>query len=163
MVRRTRLSIASGLLLCAALVACQPVTNQPIASATAANGFSSTSCGTPIEIVGEYMFSGGLGIQSGVAVRLRANQPPLKVLWANRSPQPPREMTIRIVAQGQPTGALTMSAGWAATQAQPSFPTSGPVTGYVSEIPTIPAAGCWEFIWTEGPGAADRLTLRVAP
>ncbi len=161
--RQTRFSIVSGLLLCAAMVACQSASNGPIASATASNALSTTSCGTPIETVGEYIFSGGLGIQSGVQVRLRANQPPLKVLWANRSPQPPREMTIRIVAQGQPTVALTMSAGWAATQAQPSFPMGGPVTGYVSEIPSIPVAGCWEFGWTEGPGAADRLTLRVAP
>lgn len=157
---QTRLSIASGLLVCMAMVACRSASNGPTPSATASNALSATSCGTPIETVGEYMFSGGLGIQSGVQVGLRANQPPLKVTWANRSAQPPREMTIRVVAQGQP--AVTMSAGWAATQAQPSFPTSGPVTGYVSEIPTLPAAGCWEFSWTEG-SAADKLTLRAAP
>lgn len=161
--RQARFSIVTGLAVCVALVACQSASNGPSASATASNALSTTSCGTPIETVGEYMFSGGLGIQSGVQVSLRANQAPLKIMWANRSPQPPREMTIRIVAQGQPTVVLTMSAGWAATQAQPSFPASGPVSGYVSEIPTIPAAGCWEFGWTEGPGAADRLTLRVAP
>ena len=160
--RRTRFCIASGLLLCITMVACQSASNEPSASATELHAPSATSCGTPIETVGEYMFSGDLGIQSGVQVRLQANQPPLKVMWANRSAQPPRAMTIRIVAQGQPTVALTMSAGWAATQAQPSFPTRGPVTGYVSEIPTVPAAGCWDFNWTEG-SAADKFTLRVAP
>lgn len=158
---QTRLCIASTLLLCVAMVACQSASNGPISSGTASKVLSRTSCAAPVEIVGMYLFSGGLGIQSGVQVSLRANQPPLKIMWANRSAQPPRAMTIRIVALGERTGELTMSAGWAATQPQQSFPTSGPVTGYVSEIPTIPFGGCWEFSWSEG-SPADRLTLRVA-
>jgi hypothetical protein len=157
-----RSGIVAALLSVAMVLACQSATTRPDPSSPAPAVSSTTSCGTPVGIVGLFLFSGSLGIQNGIEARLRANELPVKVLWANRSAQPPRAMTIRIVAQGARAGELTMSAGWAPTPAQPSFPTGSPVTGYVSEIPTVPFEGCWEFSWSEG-SASDRLALRVAP
>lgn len=156
---RLRPSVISGLLLSAAMTACQSVSGTPPNSTTPSPS-SSTSCATSVEIVGGYLFSGSLGIQNGIESRLRANQLPVKVLWANRSSQPPQRMTISGIAQASE---VRLTAGWAATtQPQQTFPTPGIVTGYVSEIPTLPFAGCWEFRWSEGT-AGDRLTLRVAP
>lgn len=155
---RLRRGLLPGLVLGAAMIACQSVSGAPLTSATA-SPLPTTSCGTSAEIVGDYLFSGSLGVQNGVEIRLRANQPPLKVMWANRSARPPRAMTIRGIAQASE---LQVTAGWAPTQPQQTFPTTGSVTGYVSEIPTVRVPGCWEFRWSEG-AAGDRLVLRVAP
>ena len=155
---RLRANVTSGLLLSAAMTACQSISGTPPTS-TSPSPSSSTSCGASVENVGGYLFSGSLGIQNGIESRLQANQLPVKVLWANRSAQPPQRMTISGIAQASE---VRLTAGWAATQTQQTFPTTGIVTGYVSEIPTLPFAGCWEFRWNEG-SAGDRLTLRVAP
>lgn len=123
---------------------------------------STTACGTPVEIVDTYVFSGGLGVQNGIEARLRANQPAdIKVLWANRSAQPPRTMTIRAVAKGSRSGAFQLNAGWEPTRPDATFPPTGTVIGYVSGIPTVPFAGCWEFSWVGG-SANDKLTLQVS-
>jgi len=114
-----------------------------------------------VAVIGAFLFSNPIGVQTGVEIRLHANQPPLKVMWANRSSAPPRAMRIRIVGPPGQAPELSMSAGWAPTQAEPSFPAGSLVTGYVSEIPTLPSAGCWEFSWAEG-SAADKIVLRAA-
>lgn len=113
-------------------------------------------------IVGEYRFGGSLGVQSGPIVALRANQPPVKAMFANRAPTPPREMTIQVRTLDGAHDAVSTRAGWAPTRIDQTFPTSSPVLGYVSEIPTLPVAGCWELRWSEGT-AADRIVVRVLP
>lgn len=159
--RRQRGLLALAMTI-AVFVGCASQVNGPSPSVTGTNGPSSTSCGTPVAGVGAFLFANAMGVQNGVELRLHANQPPLKVMWANRSAAPPRAMSIRIVRPGGQAPELSMLAGWAPTQAEPSFPAGSLVTGYVSEIPTLPSAGCWEFSWIGG-STADKVVLRAAP
>lgn len=114
----------------------------------------------------DYLFGGALGVQSGPSARLRTNAPPLKVMFANRAPTPPREMTIqaRLVESQDPSAshAPPIRAGWAPTRPDQTFSPIPPVLGYVSEIPTLPASGCWELRWNEGT-TTDRIVVRVLP
>lgn len=120
---------------------------------------SADSCSSSAVKVNGYLYGGALGVQEGI-LRLRPGDPPLKILWANRGTVPPREMTISGRKLSGSASAVTVAAGWAATDARPTFPAQGPVTGYVSEIPTLVEGGCWTFRWDAG-GAGDVIAVRV--
>lgn len=132
----------------------------PVASAPASPSVSPDSCGSEGTHLGGYLYGGVLGVQEGIVSRIRAGQPPLKIMWANNAAAAPREMTISARNTDASASEIVLSAGWAATPSQSTFPSSRPVTGYVSEIPTLPTGGCWTFRWTAG-GAQDALTVRV--
>ena len=142
------------------LGACGPNT------APSASPSSIDACPVTTTKIGDYVFGGALGVQSGPLASLRANEPPRKVMFANRAPTPPREMTIRArpVESQNPAAsqALPIRAGWAPTRPDQTFSPIPPVLGYVSEIPTLSAGGCWELSWNEGT-ATDRIVVRVLP
>lgn len=142
-------------LLCAA-VACAPESIP--AAATPAPGYEGGACvpTKPTPNVG--LFGGALGVQTAI-LELGGNQPPFKVLWSNRAASPPIEMTIVATRLDVPGTGVRIRAGWAPTSIGATLPTGRPVTGYVSEIPTL-LAGCWQFRWLEG-SHEDRIVVDV--
>lgn len=138
------------------ICACAPSS----AIGTASSSASADACPSGAVNVGGYLYGGALGVQAGILVRLRAGDAPLKILWANRGAVAPREMTISARNLNSSAPAVSLTAGWAATPAQLTFPAQGPVTGYVSEIPTLTTGGCWTFRWAAG-GDGDAITVRV--
>jgi hypothetical protein len=109
---------------------------------------------------GGYLYGGALGVQEGILKSLDVGGAPLKIVWANRGAVPPREMTILARNLNGLTPAVSLTAAWAATSAQPTFPAQGPVVGYVSIVPTLATAGCWTFRW-DGGDSVDAITLHV--
>lgn len=152
----THRTIGLRLLLLVLLVACGGPTGTLSGSPSAAPDSFQTSTAR----VGGYLYGGALGVQEGIVDRIHPKQPPLKIMWANRAATPPSQMTISAQLFGASTPAFSFAAGWAATPAQPTFPSGSPVTGYVSEIPTLTSGGCWTFRWNGGADA-DAVTVRV--
>lgn len=153
---RTHRTIGLRLLLLVLLVACGGPTGTVSGSPSTAPG----SCQTSSARIGGYLYGGALGVQEGISVRIRPNQPPLKIMWANRAATPPRQMMVSAQLFGASTPDMSFTAGWAATPTQPTFPSGSPVTGYVSEIPPLPSGGCWTFRWTGG-AEGDAVVVRV--
>ncbi len=144
--------VSAAVLICA----CAPWSAVGAAPASA----SAEPCPSRTVNFGGYLYGGVLGVQEGILKWVSVGDAPSKLLWANRSAAPPRDMTITARNLNGLAPAVSLTATWAATPAQPVFPAQGPVVGYVSTLPTLTAGGCWTFRWDAG-GIDDVITLHV--